>query len=285
MHETDADPAARAARAAQWLETGRLMGVPFAVQGGESALPAAAPHVPAARPDAKPAPGPAPAPSPASAAPPAVSTPSPASPASPEPPADRAAALAALADRYRTTVAEPFTDHPFTNVVFGEGDPAAALMIVGEAPGADEDRLGRPFVGRAGEKLDDMIRAMKLARESVYIANVLKIRPPGNRTPLAPEVARCGPFLREQIRIIRPRAILALGGPATKWLLQTETGITRLRGVWAEYRDPELEGLTVPVLPTFHPAYLLRTYTRDVREKMWHDLQQVMGRLAGEGAA
>src|SRR5204863_9057577 len=106
-------------------------------------------------------------------------------------------------------------------------------MFVGEAPGETEDRLGRPFVGPAGQKLDEMIRAMGLTREDVYIANVLKSRPPANRTPLQPEVDRCGPYLVDQIRIIRPRVLVRLGGPATKLLLATELGITRLRGIWS----------------------------------------------------
>lgn len=163
-----------------------------------------------------------------------------------------------------------------TQTVFGEGSPDAAVMFVGEAPGETEDQTGRPFVGRAGQKLDDMIRAMGLAREDVYIANVLKSRPPDNRTPLRHEVEACGPYLVEQVRIIRPRAIVALGGPAAKLLLDTEVGITRLRGVWASYRAGDLE---VPVMPTFHPAYLLRNYTPETRRQVWSDLQAVIDRI------
>jgi DNA polymerase len=164
-----------------------------------------------------------------------------------------------------------------TNLVFGEGNPAAELMFVGEAPGMEEDRTGRPFVGRAGQKLEEMIRAMGLRREDVYIANVLKARPPDNRTPLPDEVAACAPFLAEQIAIIAPRVIVALGGPAAKFLLGTSAGITRLRGTWSA---AVFAGHTVDVMPTFHPAYLLRNYTRDTREKMWSDLQAVIKRLA-----
>jgi DNA polymerase len=164
-----------------------------------------------------------------------------------------------------------------TNLVFGEGDPAAQLMFVGEAPGMEEDRTGRPFVGRAGQKLEDMIRAMGLRREDVYIANVLKARPPDNRTPLPDEVAACAPFLAEQIAIIAPRVIVALGGPAAKFLLGTSVGITRLRGTWG---IAVIAGHSVDVMPTFHPAYLLRNYTRDTRERMWSDLQAVSQRLA-----
>ena len=147
--------------------------------------------------------------------------------------------------------------------VFGEGNPDAEIMFIGEAPGEEEDRTGRPFVGRAGQKLDDIIRAMGFSRADVYIANVLKSRPPENRTPLQHEVDVCSAFLREQIRIIAPRVIVALGGPAAKMLLRTETGITRLRGQWGWYED---HGLQIPLMPTFHPAYILRNYTVDTRQ-------------------
>ncbi|MEM1028326.1 MAG: uracil-DNA glycosylase [Planctomycetota bacterium] len=163
-----------------------------------------------------------------------------------------------------------------THTVFGEGDANASLMIVGEGPGADEDRTGRPFVGRAGELLTKQIGAMGLSREQVYIANVVKCRPPNNRTPTPAEAATCGDYLRRQIEIIRPRVILTVGGPAAKLLLGTDTGITRLRGTWHIYQavDPG-----IPVMPTFHPAYLLRSYTKENRAKVWADLQQVMQRL------
>jgi DNA polymerase len=165
-----------------------------------------------------------------------------------------------------------------TQTVFGEGDPAARLMFIGEAPGETEDRIGRPFVGRAGEKLDEMVRAMGLRREQVYIANVLKSRPPDNRTPLQHEVDACGPYLIEQILTIQPEVIVTLGGPATKLLLATDVGITRLRGIWSEWRAPAGE-VVIPVMPTYHPAYLLRNYTPQTRGEMWADLQAVMGRL------
>ncbi|HRQ75088.1 MAG TPA: uracil-DNA glycosylase [Phycisphaerales bacterium] len=165
-----------------------------------------------------------------------------------------------------------------TQTVFGEGDPDADLMFIGEAPGEEEDKTGRPFVGRAGQKLDSIIQAMTLQREDVYIANVLKSRPPENRTPLQPEVDACGVYLVEQIRIIQPRVIVTLGGPATKLVLKTDVGITRLRGVWSEYADPKGE-FVIPVMPTFHPAYLLRNYTPETRKQVWSDMQQVMDRL------
>lgn len=166
-----------------------------------------------------------------------------------------------------------------TRTVFGEGDPAAQLMFIGEAPGEEEDRTGRPFVGRAGQKLDDIIKAMGLKREQVYIANVLKSRPPENRTPLQSEAEACGVFLAEQIRIIRPQVIVALGGPAAKLLLRTEVGITRLRGQWGWYEDPQNPSDRIAVMPTFHPSYMLRNYTTDTRQKVWSDMKAVLERL------
>lgn len=184
--------------------------------------------------------------------------------------------LAALRERHDRECPHCTTATAHTQTVFGEGSADAEVMFVGEAPGEQEDRTGRPFVGRAGQKLEDMIRAMGLSREEVYIANVLKSLPPDNRTPLRHEVEACGPYLVEQVRIIRPRAIVALGGPATKLLLETEEGITRLRGIWASYRAGDLE---IPVMPTFHPAYLLRNYTAEVRKQVWSDLTAVLERL------
>ncbi|MCH2133120.1 MAG: uracil-DNA glycosylase [Phycisphaerales bacterium] len=149
-------------------------------------------------------------------------------------------------------------------------------MFVGEAPGADEDRLGRPFVGAAGRKLDDIIKAMGFKREQVYIANVLKARPPENRTPQPDEVAAHGPFLVEQILAIRPRVIVALGRPAAHFLLESTAPISRLRGIWGTWRH---EDVSIDVMPTFHPAYLLRQYTPEVRGQVWNDMQQVLERL------
>jgi DNA polymerase len=166
-----------------------------------------------------------------------------------------------------------------TNVVFGEGNPDAKLVFVGEAPGEEEDRQGRPFVGKAGEMLTKQIHAMGLKREDIYIANVCKCRPPGNRTPIADEAEHCREHLIAQLRIIRPKVIVALGNPATHALLNTTIGITRLRGQWQRVpeMDPELAG--IKVMPTFHPAYLLRSYTEDNRRKVWSDLQAVMKEL------
>jgi uracil-DNA glycosylase len=190
----------------------------------------------------------------------------------------KARALAELRERHDRSCphCSNATDH--TQSVFGEGNPDAAVMFIGEAPGEEEDRTGRPFVGRAGQKLTQIIESMGLKREDVYIANVLKSRPPNNRTPLKHEVDGCGPFLADQIRIIQPQVIVTLGGPATKLLLDTEIGITRLRGQWSEYVDVTT-GLAIPVMPTFHPAYLLRNYTVEIRKQVWADMQAVVQRL------
>jgi len=163
-----------------------------------------------------------------------------------------------------------------TQTVFGEGDPDAQIMFVGEGPGQTEDELGRPFVGRAGELLNKMIEAMGLRRQDVYIANVVKCRPPENRTPTPVEAATCGDYLRRQIQTISPTAIVSLGGPAAKLLLNTSIGITALRGQWHELPELGPGGSSIAVMPTFHPAFLLRQYTQDNRAKVWSDLKQVM---------
>ncbi|HZW08913.1 MAG TPA: uracil-DNA glycosylase [Phycisphaerales bacterium] len=169
-----------------------------------------------------------------------------------------------------------------TNIVWGDGDVCARLMFIGEAPGADEDRTGVPFVGRAGQLLDKMIVAMGLRREDVYIANVLKTRPPNNATPTLEECRLCAPYLHEQIAIVRPEVIVTLGLPASRLVLDSSDSMGQLRGRWAEYAGPGLRGLRVPVMPTYHPAFLLRSYTPENRKKVWSDLQQVVARLAGE---
>ena len=158
-------------------------------------------------------------------------------------------------------------------LVFGVGDPNARLMFVGEGPGAEEDRKGEPFVGRAGQKLDEMIeKGVGLRRAEVYIANVVKCRPPENRTPQPDEVGTCSPFLIAQIEAIRPEVLVTLGSPATRLLLDTREGITRIRGTWREFRG-------IPVMPTFHPAYLLRQYTYENRKKVYADMVAVRERL------
>ena len=157
-----------------------------------------------------------------------------------------------------------------TQVVFGEGDQNADLMFVGEAPGRDEDEQGRPFVGRAGKLLTDMILGMGLKREDVYIANVLKCRPPKNRDPMRDEVEACRPFLEQQIELIRPKIICALGNHALRSLTGTDQGITNLRG-----KPIPLLGTTM--VPTYHPAYLLRNPA--AKRQVWEDLKTILGLL------
>ena len=157
-----------------------------------------------------------------------------------------------------------------TQVVFGSGNPNADLMVVGEAPGADEDEQGVPFIGRAGQLLTKIIEAIELRREDVYIANVIKCRPPGNRNPEPDEVATCEPFLAQQIAIVRPRVIVALGTFAAHLLLRTDAPISRIRGVVHEYQGASL-------IPTFHPAYLLRS--PDKKRDVWEDMKKVRALL------
>jgi len=158
-------------------------------------------------------------------------------------------------------------------IVFGVGNPEARLMFVGEAPGEDEDLKGEPFVGKAGQLLTKMIEAMGLRREDVYICNTVKCRPPNNRNPEPDELAACEPFLKGQLASVKPEVIVTLGKFAAQALLREQTPITRLRGQWREY-----EG--IPVMPTFHPAYLLRSPQE--KTKAWEDLQSVMKKLSLE---
>lgn len=157
-----------------------------------------------------------------------------------------------------------------TQVVFGEGNRRAELMFVGEAPGFDEDREGKPFVGKAGQLLTKIIEAMGLARSDVYIANCLKCRPPGNRNPLPDEIGRCQPYLKEQIALVRPRVICALGKFAAQTLLETDAPISRLRGRFHDWNG-------IKLMPTFHPAYLLRNPAD--KKLVWEDIQQIMAEL------
>jgi DNA polymerase len=161
-----------------------------------------------------------------------------------------------------------------TNLVYGVGNPDADLVFVGEAPGADEDAQGEPFVGKAGQLLTKMIEAMGYTRADVYICNVLKCRPPGNRNPEPDEVASCEPFLKRQLAAIRPRMIVALGKFAAQCLLRDDTPITRLRGGFRSY-----EG--IPLMPTLHPAYLLRDPSK--KKLAWEDLKAVNAALARVG--
>jgi uracil-DNA glycosylase family 4 len=157
-----------------------------------------------------------------------------------------------------------------TNIVFGVGNPKAELVFVGEGPGHDEDLKGEPFVGRAGKLLTQMIEAMSLRREDVYICNVVKCRPPENRLPERDEIATCSPFLYRQIDVIRPKVICCLGACSAQTLLQTTQGISRFRGEWFDFRGSKL-------IATYHPAYLLRN--PPAKSEVWKDLQKVMAVL------
>ncbi len=162
-----------------------------------------------------------------------------------------------------------------TKIVFGCGNPHAEIMFVGEAPGAEEDVQGIPFVGRAGQLLTNIIeKGMQMRREDVYIANILKCRPPNNREPQPDEVAHCTPFLHEQLGIIKPRVIVALGAYAAHYLTGSHVAISKLRGSFHAYRD-------IPVMPTFHPAYLLRNYSPDNRRMVWDDMKKVLEYVRG----
>lgn len=156
------------------------------------------------------------------------------------------------------------------HIVFGEGNPNADLVFVGEAPGADEDRQGKPFVGRAGQLLTDIIRAMELTREQVYICNILKCRPPQNRNPEPDEIAACEPFLVKQLQSLQPRVICAMGKFAAQTLIKTKTPISTLRGRFHSYHD-------ILLMPTYHPAYLLRN--PGAKKQVWEDVQMIMKEL------
>jgi DNA polymerase len=164
--------------------------------------------------------------------------------------------------------------------VFGEGNPKARLMFIGEGPGRDEDLQGRPFVGKAGELLDKMIGAIGLERRQVYIANVVKCRPPDNRTPLHEEAQACLGYLRRQIELIQPGVIVTLGATPLRELVGLGEGITKVRGQW---KQVTVAGRTIPVMPTFHPAYVLRQYTQDVRKAVWEDLKAARAWVEKEG--
>ncbi len=162
-----------------------------------------------------------------------------------------------------------------SKIVFGAGNEEARLVFVGEGPGADEDAQGLPFVGRAGQLLTQMIEntaskeGIPIRRPDVYICNVVKCRPPENRTPLPEEMEMCGQFLSRQLMVLRPKAICALGATAAKALLNTKDGVTRMRGRWHKWRD-------IPVIVTYHPSYLLRQYNQNAKREAWEDLKKVM---------
>ncbi len=191
---------------------------------------------------------------------------------------EKSAAFAALRERALACVKCPHLASSRKNVVFGVGSIDAQLMFVGEAPGADEDEQGEPFVGKAGQLLTKIIQATGLQRADVYIGNILKCRPDtpgqsaGNRKPTADEMATCIPYLHEQIDLIRPKVIVALGATAVEGLLGKTIGITKLRGTWKTYRG-------IPLMPTYHPAYLLRNQAMSEKRKVWEDMLAVMEKL------
>ena len=193
-------------------------------------------------------------------------------------PQAKAVAFAALRERALACVKCPHLASSRKNVAFGVGSIDAQLMFVGEAPGADEDEQGEPFVGKAGQLLTKIIQATGLSRADVYIANILKCRPDtpgqsaGNRKPTSGEMATCIPYLHEQIDLIRPRVIVALGATAVEGLLGKTIGITKLRGTWKTYRG-------TPLMPTYHPAYLLRNQAMSEKRKVWEDMLAVMEKL------
>lgn len=222
--------------------------------------------VPAPMPAAPPAAPPAPPPAPTE------STPAPPPPPPPEPRA-RLTQLSAEVDACRKCDLCRKRKRP----AFGRGQVGAQVMFVGEAPGQEDDEQGRPFVGRAGQLLDRMIGAMKLTEADVYIGNVIKCRPPGNRRPEPAEIEQCLPHLHEQIALVKPPVIVALGNVAISALLETDDGADKLRGGWRLYRGSTL------VLPTYHPSRLLRTDDEkqpELRRQVWSDLQLVMNELA-----
>ena len=198
-----------------------------------------------------------------------------AAPSAPVTPVDRATRLPVLASEVSQCVrCELHATR--TQTVFARGNPEASLCIVGEAPGADEDAQGLPFVGRAGQLLDRMIGAMGLSPEKdVYVCNIIKCRPPGNRRPEPQEIDTCIPYLHEQLALVRPRVIVAMGNTAVSALLGTKLGITKLRGQWKLYRGTTL------VMPTYHPSYLLRPSAQqaEAKRQAWEDLQLVMKEL------
>lgn len=249
----------------EWHRITGSLGLPAATAAElaeSAALPAAVPETRAA---SAPTPaGPAAAPAPRAA------------PAAPAPPALVAAPVDPEARRQRLTVLESDAractacalHRERTQAVFARGTGSSGLVFVGEGPGADEDAQGYPFVGAAGQLLDRMIAAMGFARDDVYVCNIVKCRPPKNRKPEPEEMAACSPFLIEQLELLAPQVIVALGATAVQGLLGTSEGITRMRGNWKLYRG------RVAVMPTFHPAYLLRT--PGAKREVWQDLQEVL---------
>ncbi len=289
---TNPDRNATVATLREWLRSERRLGVPH-WNVGQVPARADAPQQQPARTDApsettsRPNPTP-PKPVSAASAPPVVSSAKLFIDDSTLPPvcpcvlstADAAAALAELDARFVKGCKKCRLHEHRTQTVFGVGHARPRLVFVGEGPGADEDAQGEPFVGRAGQLLTRMIAAMTLTREQVYICNVVKCRPPANRTPADDEMETCSPFLLRQLAILRPEVIVTLGRPATQTLLATKTPISRLRGAWHEFPPAAWGHLGLPparLMPTYHPAYLLRNPA--AKGETWADLQQVMQAL------
>jgi uracil-DNA glycosylase family 4 len=253
--------------------------------GADEAI-AATPQDRLAPPAAAPAPSPPPTSAPEPPRPAAAGAVAAAPPAalldSPAEAAQSARLLAAAADTVEALAAAVarFEGCPLkrtaTNTVFIDGNPQAPVMIIGEGPGAEEDRTGRPFVGRAGQLLDRMLAAIGLDRTQVLITNVVYWRPPGNRTPTAAEIAACLPFVLRLIALVKPKVLVLCGGTAAGALLPQGGGITRLRGRWFDLHVPGLDK-PVPTLPTYHPAFLLRSPER--KREAWHDLLALKARL------
>lgn len=218
-----------------------------------------------------------------------VATASPPQPTPLVPPGAAAASARELAERAQSLAELEATvrafdgcalKHTATKTVFADGNPAASLMIVGEAPGGDEDRIGRPFVGRAGQLLDRMLAAIGIDRTGAYITNVLFWRPPGNRKPTPDEIAACLPFLWRHIALAHPKVVVMAGGTSASTLLGRGEGITRLRGRWFDLPVPGLAA-PVPALATYHPSFLLRTPAR--KGESWADLLSLKARLEAKG--
>ncbi len=247
-------------------ETLRALALPPRAMPATPTAPAAKPAAPRFTPAPKPAVLPPPSPAEVIPAAPALNA------------TEKATAFAALRERAMACVKCPHLASSRKNVVFGVGTIEAQLMFVGEAPGADEDEQGEPFVGKAGQLLTKIIQAAGLSRSDVYIANILKCRPDtpgqsaGNRKPTSEEMQTCIPYLHEQIDLIRPKVIVALGATAVEGLLGKTIGITKLRGNWKSYRD-------TPMMPTYHPAYLLRNQAMSEKRRVWEDMLAVMEKL------
>lgn len=179
----------------------------------------------------------------------------------------------------RAAIRPPALADLSAQLVFGDGDPDADLMVIGEAPGEEEDLSGRPFVGRAGQLLDRVLASVDIDRADVYVTNMVKFRPPGNRNPKPEEIAASVPLLLEQIRCVRPQVIATLGNVPTQWFLDTKEGITRLRGRWADWHG-------IRLLPLYHPAYLLRNPSREAgspKWETWQDMKSLKAVLADLG--